>query len=124
MKVLIALLLLVAASATAWILATTSGPSYVAPSEPPLAYAPAPTVLITDPGPGEALREFDVEGMCCTGCTGKLKAALDDFPGVRAAAVSFESSSASVIADAKIPPADLAARLCFDKYTASPKPLP
>lgn len=124
MKVLLALLLVVFGSVTAWILATKSGPTYVPPSEPPVAYAPAPTVLVSEPGPGEALREFDVEGMCCSGCTGKLKAALDEFPGVREAAVSFEAGSASVIVDAEVAPSELAARLTFDKYSAVPRALP
>ena len=124
MKVLLPLTLLAAAGATAWVLATRSEPTYVPPGEPPMAYAPAPRALFSEPGPGEALRVLDVEGMCCQGCTGKLYAALVDAPGVRAAAVDFESGTASVVAEDGTTPDFLASRLTFDKYTATPRATP
>lgn len=120
MKPLGIVVLLVAAAATAWIVSTRSGPSYVPPEEAPKAWAPAPTVLTRGPTADEAVAVLDVEGMCCESCTGKLHARLLEQPGVRLAAVDFETGTAQAVVERGTAAAALAAALTFDKYTARP----
>ncbi len=121
MKALLALLA-VAAAATAWVVGSRSAPTYAVPREPPSAFAPAPAVLLSAPGPAEVVRRFHVEGMCCQGCTGKLHKAISSFPGVREACVDFESESACVIAAESVSTAELERALTFDKYQARLEP--
>ena len=122
MKTVLALLL-VAAAGLSWVLATRGEPSFAAPvEEAPV--APAPTVLVHGAGPGQVERAFDVEGMCCTNCTGKLHRALVAVPGVREAAVDFESATARVVVDAVADPDAVLAALHFGKYTASARQAP
>jgi copper chaperone CopZ len=65
---------------------------------------------------------FDVEGMCCFSCTDKLHTALLAVPGVREAAVNFDTGTVSAIADESVPTEALEAALNFDKYTAKARP--
>lgn len=120
MKTVLALLL-VAAGAFAWVLATRGGRSFEAPV-PEAPVLPAPSVLVHGAGAGQVERDFDVEGMCCKGCTGKLYASLTAVPGVREAAVDFESASARVVVDETVDPALVLAALNFGKYAATPRP--
>ena len=94
MKLTLSLLLL-AAGGLIWVLATRGAPTFVPPAEAQTTYAPAPTVLVHGPAAGQVERDFDVEGMCCKGCTGKLHARLVALPGVHEAAVDFDSGTAS-----------------------------
>jgi len=113
-------LLLLAAGALVWVFATRGGRSYEAPV-PEAVVAPAPTVLVRGAGPGQVERDFAVEGMCCKNCTGKLHAAVVAVPGVREAAVDFESASAKVVVDAATDPELVLAALNFGKYSAVPR---
>jgi copper chaperone CopZ len=122
MKVLLALILL-AAGALVWVLDSRSEPTFAAPEEVQT-YAPAPTVLLRSPAEGQVQTAFDVEGMCCTSCTGKLHARLVALPGVQEAAVDFETSSALVIAGAEVGVEDLQAALTFGKYSATQRGTP
>lgn len=116
----LAALLLVAAGALAWVLATRGGRTYEAPvPEPPV--LPAPTVLVHGAGPGQVERDFEVEGMCCRNCTGKLFASVTAVPGVREAAVDFETGLARVVVDAEVDPGLVLAALNFGKYSAVPR---
>jgi len=116
-------LLLVAAAGLAWVVATRGDPTFAAPvEEAPV--VPAPTVLVHGAGPGQVERDFDVEGMCCTNCTGKLHRSVTAVPGVREAAVDFESGMARVVVDEGVDPAAVLAALNFDKYSAAPREAP
>ena len=122
MKTLVALLLL-AVGALAWVLATRGERSFDAPVvEAPV--LPAPTVLVHGAGPGQVERDFAVEGMCCKNCTGKLFASVTAVPGVREAAVDFESGRAQVVVDAGVDPELVRGALSFGKYTATPHGMP
>lgn len=123
MKLTLSLLLL-AAGGLIWVLATRGAPTFVPPAEAQTTYAPAPTVLVHGPAAGQVERDFDVEGMCCKGCTGKLHARLVALPGVHEAAVDFDSGTALVVADSELSVASLQAALTFDKYTATPRSAP
>lgn len=122
MKSLAALLLL-AAGALAWVLATRGERSFERPvEEAPV--LPAPTVLVHGAGPGQLEHDFDVAGMCCRNCTGKLFASVSAVPGVREAAVDFESGLAQVVVDAGVDPERVRAALSFGKYSAVPRGTP
>lgn len=115
-------LVLVAGVAAVWLARSTPAPTYKPPTQAPTAFAPAPTVLLSVPGPDEVLLRFEVDGMCCKGCTGKLHKALVDAPGVREAAVDFETAVASVIVRADMGVEALEKTLSFDKYSAKALP--
>jgi copper chaperone CopZ len=83
---------------------------------------PAPKTLAADVPEGCVVRNLAVEGMCCTGCTGKLYARLKTMPGLVAAAVDFEGGLAQAIVPASSDPHALEAVLTFDKYTAKLRP--
>ena len=82
-------------------------------------HVPAPTALPAEVPVGCTLRTLDVEGMCCTGCTGKLYARLKTVPGVVAGAVDFEAGTAQAYVAAGADAAALATALSFDKYRAT-----
>ena len=71
---------------------------------------------------GEVVRVFDVEGMCCGGCAPKVFKALTAQPGVRAAAVDFDSHTARAIVPADADVAALERALTFDDYVAKARP--
>lgn len=119
MRLLFLLLLAIAAAGVAYVGWASPEPDY----EPPrlvVTPPPAPPVLLAEPGPGERVRVFEVEGMCCRTCTGKLHASVSAVAGVRAAAVSFEDGRASVIVPADLAVEPLLAALSVDKYSARP----
>ena len=111
-----------AAAALGWVALRSPETDYVAPTVAEVqAHVPAPTSLVGEVPAGCVVRAFDVEGMCCTGCTGKLYAALRALPEVRQAAVSFEGGTAEVVVPEDADPAHVAAALNFDKYRATPR---
>jgi copper chaperone CopZ len=105
-----------------WVASTRSAPTYQPVSEEPVAFPPAPSVLLSAPGPAEVVRSFDLEGMCCRGCTGKLHRALMACEGVREAAVDLHSATAQVIVRSDLPVERLELALNFGKYTAHARP--
>jgi Cu+-exporting ATPase len=117
-------LLLAAALGLAWVLVTRGERTFAAPEAEEAPVAPAPTVLVHGAGPGQVERAFDVAGMCCTNCTGKLHRALTAVPGVREAAVDFESATATVVVDEGVDPGLVLAALSFGKYAATPRQTP
>jgi len=117
MRLLFFALLIGAALGAAYVGLSSPDPDYEPPqleSAPP----PAPPVLSTEPGPGESVRVFAVDGMCCRGCTGKLFASVRRVEGVRAAAVSFEEGRASVVVPTGLDLEPVIAALSVDKYSA------
>ncbi|MFT5048697.1 MAG: copper chaperone CopZ [Chlamydiales bacterium] len=104
-----------------WI-AIRSGPVDYEPlslDSPPIE---VPVRLASSPGPGQRLRVFDVDGMCCNGCAAKLAGRLDDLDQVSEAAVDVQGSTVSIIVGEDYPVADLLTLLNRDKYTASARP--
>jgi copper chaperone CopZ len=117
MRSLFLLLFLAAGGWLGWVGLRAKPPSYVAP----LARAPVslPAVL----PPGEAVRRFAVEGMCCDGCALKLHGRLAAVSGVSAAAIDLGSATASVSARPTVPmDALLAALRAEPKYSVRELP--
>ena len=104
-----------------WIALRAPQPTHVALE---LEGEPAPSVVpvaLTGPVPaGHVAYGFEVEGMCCTGCTKKLHDALLAVDGVVAAAVSFRAGTVQALAPEGFDVEALAAALNFDKYRAVP----
>ena len=115
MRVFLALLA-VAAAATCWIVLRSPEPTY----EPPSVQAadPVPFQLSRSPEAGETKAVFEVDNMCCNGCTGKLYEALTALDDVRDACVDFRSGTASALVAAGADLSELERALNFDKYVA------
>ena len=95
---------------------------YVAPTPAEIeAHAPAPQALEGAIPEGCVVRTIEVQGMCCTGCTGKLYARLERTAGFVKGAVSFERGVAEVVLPEDADPAPFVAALSFDKYDAKLK---
>ena len=123
MKFVPAIVLLGAAAALAVVALRAPERTYVAPTVAEVqAHAPAPRTIPVATPPGCAIRTFDVAGMCCNGCTGKIHARLAAAPGVVAAAVDFEAGTAQALVPSDADVAALAGVLSFDKYSATPRP--
>lgn len=90
-------------------------PDYVAPRV-------VPRQLVSAPATGEVVRAFDVEGMCCDGCSGKLFAAVLQQPGVRDAAIRVEQGRLEAVCASDTDAESLARTLTFEKYTVRPIP--
>jgi len=118
------LVLLVAAGAVlGWVAYRTPEPSYVVPELQAAEPEQIPLALTRVAQPGDVVRTFDVEGMCCNGCTGKLYRALAEHPSVNAAAVSFEHGTAQVSVAQEFDSTALVDVLTFDKYSAELRPV-
>jgi len=105
-------LLLAAAGTLGAIAVRAKEPSYVVPAgEVPL--------VLDEPLPeGCELRAFDVEGICCKSCAGKLSAALRAVDGVEAVAVDPIARQVSAYVRREVPQAELTGALTFDDYVA------
>ena len=117
------LFLLVAAGAVlGWVAYRTPEPTYVVPQLDETDPEQIPLALTQVAQAGDVVRTFDVEGMCCNGCTGKLYRALAEHPSVNAAAVSFEHGTAQVSVAKEFDSTALVSLLTFDKYSAALRP--
>lgn len=114
MKWMLALLLL-SAVVLGYIAWTAPEPDYVAPRA-------VPRQLESAPATGEVVRAFDVDGMCCDGCSVKLFAAVLEQPGVREAAIRVEEGRLEAICAAETDAESLARALTFEKYTVRSNP--
>jgi copper chaperone CopZ len=92
--------------------------SYVAP----VADADVPLRITSDVPEGFCLRTFDVQGICCQGCGGKLHGALLAVEGVREAAVDPIGKRVEVLVRSEIEVARLEQALTFGKYSARALP--
>lgn len=120
MKPGIVLLLAVALGGVAYVALRAKAPTYTPPTiAPPDAL---PSALLEAPQAGEVVRVFDVEGMCCGGCAPKIYKALAAAPGVRAAAVDFDTATARAIVKADVDVASLERSMTFDDYVAKSRP--
>lgn len=77
-----------------------------------------PLALSGDVPSGYDVRTFDVEGICCQGCSSKLHGALLAVEGVREAAVDPLKHEVTALVRDDLADARLEAALTFDKYTA------
>ncbi|NOT29788.1 MAG: heavy-metal-associated domain-containing protein [Planctomycetes bacterium] len=110
------LVLLAAGGALGTVAVLARERSYVVPEhERPLSI---PLVLSGAVPSGYAVRTFDVEGICCQGCSSKLHGALLAVEGVREAAVDPLTAVVMALAPLDMPDARLEAALTFDKYSA------
>jgi len=105
-----------AAAATTWIVAHGQAPTYQPPSLETA--APTPSRLTREPASDERRVVFEVENMCCNGCTGKLYARLTEVDGVREACVDFHSGTAGALVAQEADLDALERALNFDKYVA------
>lgn len=120
MKPVPVLMLVAALAGTVYIVVRAKAPTYT----PPALVKPEtlPTVLQSQPAPGEVVRVFDVEGMCCGGCAPKVYRALAAAPGVREAAVDFDTNTARAIVASEVEAAALEKAMTFDDYVAKARP--
>lgn len=112
MKFVYPVLLVVAGAVLGWIALREGESDYRAP------VAEVPATLAGEPGDGQVVRAFEVEGMCCRSCSQKLYASLVAVKGVAEAAVSFDSGRAQVVVSEGVPVSELEHALTFDDYTA------
>jgi copper chaperone CopZ len=77
-----------------------------------------PTALTGAVPDGFTKRAFDVDGICCQGCSAKLHGALLAVDGVREAAVDPVLHRAEALVRTDVEPATLERALTFDKYVA------
>ena len=117
MKLLLALPLVLAGAALGWIALSAEDPTYQ-PPVPGVVTNVVPKTLSGEVPDGMVVRRFQVTGMCCDGCTGKLYRSLAEVDGVQEAAVDFLTTSASAVVPADADVQTLLAALEFDKYTA------
>jgi copper chaperone CopZ len=98
-------------------------PDYVAPTPQEIAaHVPAPTEITGEIPPGFLVRTFKVDGMCCTGCTGKIYKHLKEAPGVVEAAVSFDKGIAQVVVPKDADVNKLEDAMHFENYVAKAQP--
>ncbi len=92
-------------------------PDYVPPR---LVEAPdrVPVRLSADVPEGCVVRSFEIEGICCDGCGGKLFVALTSLEEVREAAVDPILGLAQAVVPAGLDTARLEQALTFSKYSA------
>lgn len=109
------LILLVAGVVLAAIALRAPEPTYEAPRV-------VPRHLEAAPAAGERLRTFEVAGMCCDGCSGRLYSIALKQPGLSAAAIRVEEGLLEALCAADLDPVELANVLTFDKYTVTPRP--
>ena len=95
--------------------------SYV-PLDPDLPPEQVPLKLSGNVDDGCVVHVFDVEGICCEGCSAKLYEALAKVDGVREIAVDTVLKTASVVVLQELEPARLEAVLTTDKYVARLRP--
>ncbi len=110
------LLLLVAGGALGTVAVFAHERSYVVPE--PAKLESIPLALSGEVPPGYVVRSFDVEGICCQGCSSKLHGALMAVAGVREAAVDPLKEEVMALVPADMPNERLEAALTFDKYSA------
>jgi len=106
----------VALGVVAW---RSKDPHYVAPARAAMPTS-VPVTLTGDVPDGSVVRTFEVTGMGCDGCAGKLYDAVTRIEGVGDVAVYPILGRAEVVVAHDVDPATVAAALTFDKYTAAP----
>lgn len=67
---------------------------------------------------GLVIRTFEVDGICCPSCSGKLHAALASVAGIQRVAVDPSTKRVQVLVPLEVSPERLAEALTFDDYVA------
>lgn len=117
MRLLGPALLLVAGLALGAIALLAHEPTHAAPSHQAVPDK-VPFELAGDVPSGHVVRRLDVEGICCSGCGGKLYAALTALDEVVEAAVDPVLGQAAAVVPASFDVARLERALTFEKYAA------
>ena len=86
--------------------------------EVPVRAADIPLSIQGEIPPGFVVRTFEVEGICCQSCAGKLERVLAPLEGVEQVAVDPLRKEVQVLARLEVESAVLVAALTFDKYVA------
>ena len=86
--------------------------------EVPVHAADIPLAIQGEIPAGFVVRTFDVEGICCRSCAGKLERVLAPLAGVEQVAVDPLRKEVQVLARLEVESAALVAALTFDKYVA------
>jgi copper chaperone CopZ len=94
-------------------------PTYRAPVVDPDPPAVVPHTLSGNVPAGRVVRTFDIEGICCNGCPGKLFVKLDQLEGVEEAAVDPVLKQAMVVVSPGYDVARVEEALTFGKYSAT-----
>lgn len=118
MKLLTPAILLVSAGALAWVAVRSPEPTYEPVPEERPAPEHVPTTLSGVVPAGYCVRTFEVEGMCCKGCPGKLWNAVTEVPGVVEAAIDFDTGTAEAVVPTDLDVARLEGAMTFDEYSA------
>ena len=118
MKHLGILLLGLAGTTLAWIAWRAEAPTYSVPAVDPEPPDVVPHTLSGAVPAGRVVRTFDVAGICCNGCPGKLYVKLDQLAGIEEAAVDPVLKQASVVVPLDFDVAVVEAALTFGKYSA------
>ncbi len=120
LRVLPVLIIVVAAGVLGWIAFQAPAREYEpVVIEDAVAATHVPRAVVGEVPAGHVVRTFEVTGMCCDGCPGKLYSALQAVPGVVKAAVSFDAGTASALVPTELDSAQLELALTFDKYSAT-----
>ena len=109
--------LLLAGLVLGWIALSAEDPSF-AVDRPREAPESVPYTLSGHLPPGCVVRALEVDGICCTGCAGKLFLALTDVEEVREVAIDPVLERAEAVVPASLDVAVLEQALTFDKYSA------
>lgn len=100
-----------------WIGFRAKEPTWSAPPEEVIP-ASVPVALSGEIPEGFAVRCFEIDGMCCKGCPGKVYARLANVEGVREVAVDPILERAEAVVPVDLDVATLEAALTFDQYSA------
>lgn len=108
------LALLAAGAVLAFIALRTKAPTY----EVPVHAADIPLTIQGEIPAGFEVRTFEVEGICCQSCAGKLERALAPLAGVERVAVDALRKEVQALVRVEVESAALVTALTFDKYVA------
>ncbi len=114
------ILVLLAGLILAWIALSAEEPTYSAPTTAADFEGIVPVALSGDLPAGCVVRTFDIDGICCEGCAGKLFVAMTELDGVRQAAVDPVLKRVEAVVPAEFDVAVLQGALSFGKYSATP----
>lgn len=106
--------LLVAGGVLAFVALRADAPTY----EAPVRAADIPLSIRGEIPAGFVVRTFEVEGICCQSCAGKLERALAPLADVERVAVDPLRKEVQVLARVGVASETLVSALTFDKYVA------
>ena len=111
------ILLLLAGVVLGWIALATDSPTFG--QDRPVEIPDVVPASLTRAVPvGHVVRTFDVDGICCEGCAGKLFVAADELDGVVECAVDPRRKQVDMVVPTSLDVAALEEALTFDKYSA------